>query len=224
MSTSEDRLPTFSIDAIRLFIGLIAFALPALVTIASSFAPLTSISASYHTGARDTFVGLLFVLGAFLFTYKGHEKKEDWMANLAALGAILAALFPVPCDGCKLDTTTTIDAIIHCCGGLTMFSVIAYFCLGPFRKAADAKPDAGAGRRANFYTFCGWAVIACIAVIIVGTLTSAFFGLIPNFTFLAEFVMLWLFSAAWLVASQWLPWFTSKSQRLDVAQELELKK
>ncbi|MGC1375228.1 MAG: hypothetical protein WA821_03340 [Anaerolineales bacterium] len=224
MSTSEDRLPTFSSDAIRLFIGLIAFALPLLVTVASSFAPLTSISASYNTGARDIFVGLLFVLGAFLFTYKGHEKKEDWMANLAALGAILAALCPIPCDACKPDTAATIKTIIHCCGGLTMFSVIAYFCLGPFRKAAKVKPGNEAGRRVRFYTFCGWAVIACIAVIIVGTATAGFFGLMPTFTFLAEFVMLWLFSAAWLVASQWLPWFTDKSQRLDLAQELELKK
>ena len=47
--------------------GLIAFALPFVVAALATDAAnrLTSISASYHTNARDAFVGMLFVVSAF---------------------------------------------------------------------------------------------------------------------------------------------------------------
>lgn len=69
--------------AIRRFIGVIALILPLLVVVAAWDFP-DSISASYHTpvgfpytpyfpSPRDIFVGSLFIIGAFLMSYKGHE-------------------------------------------------------------------------------------------------------------------------------------------------------
>lgn len=66
----------------------------------------TSISVTYHFGARDVFVGMLFIVGAFLVAYKGHNtgKKllinEAHVATIAGLAAILVALCPttVKCD------------------------------------------------------------------------------------------------------------------------------
>src|SRR5689334_15556982 len=156
MSTSEStkQLPMFSSELIRLLVGAIVFVLPVVVWIASSFTPLSSISASYHTGARDIFVGLLFVLGAFLFVYKGHRRKEYWIANLGSLAAVIAAVFPTACDLCQINPI----AIIHLCAGAALFLVTAYFCLGPFKQSASTKPWAEAGRRAGFYILCGWAI------------------------------------------------------------------
>jgi len=57
----------------RLLIGLIALLLPALVYIWASFQVHDSISWSYHTNARDIFVGSLAIMGCALICYKGHN-------------------------------------------------------------------------------------------------------------------------------------------------------
>lgn len=59
MNTSDSN-KVFDYRALRLVMGLIAFALP-IVASAVSSTQLTSISASYYTEARDVFVGLLFL-------------------------------------------------------------------------------------------------------------------------------------------------------------------
>lgn len=70
MNTSKES-PLFDSHTLRRIVGIMAFALP-LVTRSISSGPLTSISASYHTEARDIFVGALAVIGAVLMAYQGH--------------------------------------------------------------------------------------------------------------------------------------------------------
>lgn len=233
MSTSKptEQRPMFSSDTIRFLVGVIAFMLPVLAWIVSPFALLPSISASYYTAVRDIFVGLLFVLGAFLFTYKGHSSQESWMANLAALAAIVAAVFPTSCDTCPSNIVST----IHFFAGAIMFLVTAYFCLWPFKNAAKDKSTKDksskdesskeAGRRVKFYSFCGWAIIVCLGILAAaGLILNAEIKRISAITFIGEFIMLWLFSAAWMVAAKWLPWFSNKEERPHLAKELELDK
>jgi hypothetical protein len=82
---NEDPSATLVFDyiSIRRFIGLIAIFLPLAVIVAAWDFP-GSISASYHASTgfpilayfpspRDIFVGTLFVIGAFLMSYKGHQ-------------------------------------------------------------------------------------------------------------------------------------------------------
>lgn len=122
--------------AIRRFIGLIAIFLPLVVYVAAGGFP-DSISASYHTptnfpflpyfpSPRDIFVGSLFVIGAFLISYKGHENnkpaepawhklgskvaafrkrvrnhEEDLVSTAGGIAAWIVALFPTKNeDGC----------------------------------------------------------------------------------------------------------------------------
>ncbi|MFZ5878642.1 MAG: hypothetical protein ACOY0R_04680 [Chloroflexota bacterium] len=89
MTQTRKNAPTglvFDHIAIRRFIGLIAILLPLIVDVAAwDFLP--SISASYHAdpsefpflpyfpSPRNIFVGALFVIGAFLMSYKGHQVK-----------------------------------------------------------------------------------------------------------------------------------------------------
>jgi hypothetical protein len=61
----ENRNPVFDYRALRLLVGIIAFALPIAVPLIAS-TNLTSISASYYTNSRDIFVGMLFIVGSFL--------------------------------------------------------------------------------------------------------------------------------------------------------------
>jgi hypothetical protein len=76
MKSSTQANLAFDYHAIRLMIGLIALLFPWIVSI-RSFQINDSISWSYHTDARDLFVGLLFVIGAFLMSYKGHKPVLD---------------------------------------------------------------------------------------------------------------------------------------------------
>lgn len=223
MSTSKSmqKAPAFSSEAIRWLVGFITFTLPILVTVISSDR-LTSISASYETEARDVFVGLLFVLGAFLLVYKGHTQTENWMANLGGLAAVAAALFPTACDLCPKGPAF----YIHAVAGNVLFGVVAYFCLGPFRRAAKSKPWIKARRRATFYTICGCAIIACLAIsLAIGLAMPAELKKNLTPTFWAEFVMLWIFSAVWIVASKWIPWFTDGEQDepLHLSGEFQLR-
>ena len=70
--TNMNHNPVFDYRALRLFVGIIAFALPFVVIVLSPV-PLSSISASYFTEARDAFVGMLFFVWAFLCAYNGHR-------------------------------------------------------------------------------------------------------------------------------------------------------
>ena len=74
----EDDKIVFNYQALRLLMGLIALALPIAVSLTAilgtpSVSDLPSISYSYHTGARNVFVGALFIVGAFLWAYNGHS-------------------------------------------------------------------------------------------------------------------------------------------------------
>lgn len=65
----------FDYRALRLLMGLVALSLPFLVRFIATN-PLTSISASYHSEARDVFVGMLCIVAAFLWAYNGHSALE----------------------------------------------------------------------------------------------------------------------------------------------------
>jgi hypothetical protein len=217
VTESTDGQPVFDYLTLRLLVGIVAFALPLIVLIFSSFAQLTSISASYHTGARDILVGSLFMIATILVAYRGNGPIESWMANLGAVAAIVAALCPVACEVCQIDTM----AILHALAGAILFSVIAYFCFGPFRQGAKKKTSAKAKQRVRIYTVCGWVIIVCILVIgIVQIPAAAELKRVWALAFWAEFFALWAFGFAWIVASKFLPWFADKDERLILSLNL----
>ena len=108
-TTTSDSNKVFDYRALRLLMGVIAIALPVVVSFRSSI-PLSSISASYYTESRDFFVGLLFFVAAFLFAYKGNASTEGRASNIACLAAIMVAIFPTDpdCKGCPSHPTSFI--------------------------------------------------------------------------------------------------------------------
>jgi len=210
-SESKDGQPVFEYRTLRLLVGIVTFALPLFVLIFSSFTPLSSISVSYHTGARDIFVGSLFMIGTLLIAYRGYDPIENRIANLGAAAAIVAALCPTARDLHPIDTM----AVIHALAGVVLFSTIAYFCLGPFKQSAKKRNNAKAKRRARMYTVCGWVIIVCILVVAIVQIPAAVeFKTGWLLAFWAEFIALWAFSFAWIVASKLLPSFSDKDERL----------
>jgi hypothetical protein len=193
----------FDYRLLRLVMGLIAFLLPVIVDMRASEA-LSSISASYHTEARDLFVGLLFVVAALLMAYRGHTARENRGANLAALAAVLVALFPVP----DIGQTPGWVAVVHYASAATLFSLLAWFCFGPFRERTRGRGGMK-GPRARIYLLCGWTMVASMAGLAAAGLllerdTMVRYGII----YWAEFIALWAFGVAWITAGKVLPFLT----------------
>ena len=206
-NSEKSRSTVFDYLTLRLLVGIIAVLMPIIVSIVAA-EHLTSISASYHTYARDIFVGMLFIVGVFLFAYNGHSASQKWASRLAAVAAITAAIFPTSCenDNCLpyfafIDVYTASE--IHNYAAIVLFIVLAYFCLGPFRQKAREKGEKGK-RRSIIYIFCGSIMIGCIvsAVLAIYTLQS---DIVENLRILywAEFVGLLVFGIAWFVAGRW---------------------
>ena len=152
--SNEDLV--FNYRTLRLIIGALAFAFPAMV-IALTGKVTTSISASYHeVPTRDLFVGFLFVIGALLISYKGHVQEvigsehptlltrlwdwlkthqEDVVGSIGGMAAIFTALNPTACGDCSMNT----KAIIHSAGAFVLFSSVVYFSLIAFLRSLNRK-------------------------------------------------------------------------------------
>lgn len=166
-SDSNDRL-LFDHHTIRGIIGGIALLLPWIARMCAA-EKLPSISWSYHTASRDIFVGCLFVIGAFLISYKGHQPKLEenevggfwrWATRfwkgairfriwerkheedlIAWLGGVAAIVTALcPTTSCTGDNCPP-DTLstIHSISAIILFSTIVYFCLVAFRQRASAK-------------------------------------------------------------------------------------
>jgi len=203
----------FDYRALRLLVGLIAFALPIVVTLVSS-TQLSSISASYHTEARDAFVGMLFVVSAFLWAYNGHSSAEAWASKIASLAAILVAIFPTSCDICKTD----IRSIIHYGAAATLFAILAYFCFFPFRQNTKGKKGKK-GRRSKIYFLCGWIMVGCMLSLLIAKLTLSDETMrVLSVTYWAELIALEAFACAWIVAGKYFSLFVDKDEAFQLSR------
>ena len=195
-STAPHR-PVFDYRTLRLLTGLIALSLPFVVSLVSTD-ELVSISASYYTEARDLFVGMLFVVSAFMVAYNGHSARQSRLSKVAGVAGFLMALLPTACDGCEKNAA----AILHYVAAAVVFSILAYFCLGPFRRDTQGRGGKKA-LRAKIYWLCGWAMILCMVGEVAAELLILA-GVKPGFnvTYWAEAIALVAFGVAWIVSGK----------------------
>lgn len=207
----DTRMPSNVFDhrRLRLFVGLIALLLPLVVDLVAA-EELTSISASYHTGARDVFVGLLFVIAALMLAYNGHTFRESAASKTAAAATICIALFPAAAPMEKAGW----EAMVHNACALILFCILAYFCFGPFRRRTRGFTGMR-GRRARIYALCGWVIVSAMLglgaaeLLLPASTVSAY-----EMTYWAEFVALWAFGIAWITASKALPFLVDSEEAL----------
>ncbi|PQJ72377.1 hypothetical protein [Polaribacter butkevichii] len=173
-----------------------------------------SISDYYGTQLRDVFVGFLFVLGFFLFSYKGYKSEgkgllynDNFFANLGGAFAICVALFP---------TTSKIAFIrtIHLSSAVLLFAVFTYFCLVIFRRGvAIEKRSEMKKLRNKFYLGCG-----ILIILFVGSAGLSFIVMTEearnetNIIFYCETLALWAFGFSWLIKGEAVLEDTSKKQ------------
>jgi len=257
MTTSASETPMIALNPeaqnlvfnyliLRLIVGMIAFVLPPGVVIIT--AQITSsISASYHTLARDVFVGSLFVIGALLWAYNGRrpdlteEQVSDFwkgldkfwngaakfrIAELKVEERVISAIGGFAAVGAALFPTAcdscTMDmkARIHVISAVILFSTIAYFCLVGF--AAQVKnpkaTEVKKKRRARIYSFCGWGiVIAMLGLVVTQVAMPVAARNELPFTFVAETVALWLFGFSWMTASKVFSWLADEEEQLKMS-------
>jgi len=198
MNTSNSS-KVFDYRALRLLMGVIAFTLPFVVSLISP-TPLSSISASYYTEARDAFVGMLFVVASFLWAYNGHTIKQAWASKVAAVSAIFVAIFPTACEYCLSE----FQFAIHYVAAAALFTILAYFCFGPFRENTKGKIGKK-GRRSKIYFICGSIMVICILTLGVTKITMSDQIITAlRISYWAEAIALGAFGVAWIVAGKFI--------------------
>ena len=86
---------------IKLLVGVIAIALPVLVSWIAAPDRLTSVSESYWIPhwPRTIFIGFLFAIAAFLSAYNGRSTSEMVASKVAAIAGVLIPMLPCGCEG-----------------------------------------------------------------------------------------------------------------------------
>ena len=220
-SGKPDEPSVLSYFAQRRAAGYIGFLLPLAVL---TYDHLTlgclpgSISASYHTGVRNFFVGSLCAVGVFLISSIGYAEDKPW-SIFAGVMAFVVAFCPTKADGCRASGASgpsTVIPVIHGIAACALFLTFAYFCLVLFTRtqkdgvvisrpklAELPKPK----RHRNIaFLVCGWIMVTAMAVFAAWVGAAKWLN-VPkphHLLFVVEWVCLWAFGFAWLVNGQQL--------------------
>jgi hypothetical protein len=156
---------------LRKAVGIIGIALPFVLAFGKILLEgpgiLNSVSAYYHTGMRDVFVGSLCAIAVFLMSYHGYERKDDIAGDVACIFALGVALLPTLPEANVTPRDRTIGAL-HLLSAAGFFLTLAYFSLALFRKTDPTRPPTRRKRQRNaVYTFCGYTILVCVALILV---------------------------------------------------------
>ena len=193
---------------LRQALGYIGIAMPFVVKVGAYIIDKvpsnTSISAYYYTSLRDVFVGSLAAIGVFLFCYRGPDKQDNWLTNIAGLCAIGIGLFPtdptyhqVILDKCP----TVLNGPcyekhllgLHFYLAAAFFLIISYLAVFRFKKPSRPYITKQKETRNKVYVACGIAMFLSLVAIV----------LIPQKSiFVPEAVAIVAFGIAWLTKGQ----------------------
>lgn len=174
-SNDKSRTLLRSYLDLRRAVGYIGIALPFVLLVGkiglegAGIEP--SISDYYYTVMGDVFVGSLFAIGVFLWSYEGYEEGPDnKIGNIACIGAIGTALFPTAPDSPNLAQEIT--GYFHYVFALGFLSMLAYFSLCLFTKTNTEQPTPRKLIRNKIYRYCGYAIAGSIIAMVVFVATK----------------------------------------------------
>lgn len=200
----EDQIISYL--TLRTLIGALGILLPLLLIVTnyivhSTFAVENSISDYYdNAAAGDVLVGVLFVLGFFLLSYKGYERIDDIAADLGCVFALGIALFPTTSHD-KLTHT------LHFVFAFLLFSDFIFFSLYLFRKSDKYGIKTQQKKNRNrVYLVCGIIMIFCIAAIAACSFIDSLAAATDNYNlvFWFETIALASFGFSWIVKGELL--------------------
>jgi hypothetical protein len=196
---------------IRVLVGVLGLLLPAALLIGDKYAlagsPSTrgSMSAYYHSGMRDVFVGTLCIVGLFLITYMiFHYSWDNVLTIGAGVAAIVVALFPTFRDQPDQALTPLQQRVgeatvahIHAGAALAyigLLALVSLTCFGP----REWKKHHRQGRALLHFT-CGGLMILTLILLAAARAADleSIHGLTP--LLLGELACTLLFGVSWLV-------------------------
>lgn len=157
---------------------------------------------------RNWFVGALFAISVLLAAYKGFRPAEDMALNLAAVFALLVAVFPSAWDD---------PGPFHVAFAISFFLCIAYVCIFCASATLSLVKEDRQPHYRRTYKLLGWTmVVSPVGAVIL----SRFVGLATSYVFFAEAFAVYAFAAYWLVKT--IEIRESNADRRAVSGELVL--
>ena len=202
--TNDDTKRRLLVSHLRLrrILGFLGIALPIVLAVWGfalagwSLELHDSISDYYSFRTRDAFVGILFVIAWFLFTYRGYERKDDIAGYLACVFALGVAFFP--------NSGNSWEKIVHFSSAGGLFLVLSFFSLFLFTKSAGTRTPQKR-KRNRVYITCGLVMLICLA------LTGIYYMFLKDTAisdikpvFWLESLMIWAFGISWFVKGETL--------------------
>jgi hypothetical protein len=210
----------------RLAVGLLGVLLPLVLIvselwISGDVALRGSLSAYYHTTARDVFVASLAVVGVLLITYLSAQTwtKDFWLSLVGGVAVLLVAFFPTMrpglsetdplcgttptpagCTGLQQVLGETNAAVVHFVAAAVFVVSLAILC---FVFARREQRHAGHLGVARILRACGWVMIAAMAWIAAGFAFDLSIGPITSL-YGGEVVAFLAFGIAWLTKGRQL--------------------
>jgi hypothetical protein len=179
-----------------------------------------SISAYFHTGMREVFVGSLCAIAVFLVCYKGYQRRDNIAANLAGFCALLVAFFPtgersreagdagVPViDSATLFSSANAPdpafvSYVHFTAAVIFFVILAYMSLFLFTISTKPSQTPQKLRRNKVYVFCGITILVCIGVIAIGKFFLSDSVGRTIYVFVFESIAVITFGFSWLTKAE----------------------
>ncbi|MGC1309906.1 MAG: hypothetical protein WA885_21985 [Phormidesmis sp.] len=193
---------------LRKAIGCLGMALPFVLALGGLLIFKTGIQPSvsdyYYTGMGDVFVGTLFAMGVFLFSYKGYGQRDNLAGNVAAVCVIGTALFPTTPENASALAMTI--GKVHLTFATLYFATLAYFSLALFTKSDPTRPPTPQKLQRNrVYRICGYTIVAALVAIALlsflpDSLRDPLRGLDP--VFWLESVAIIAFGVSWFVKGE----------------------
>ncbi len=196
----KDGTELVSYNTLRRVIGLLGVALPIVVAMVGfvamgwwRFEPTIS---NYYAidSARNAFVGILFTIAWFLFTYRGFDWRDHATGIFACACALCVAL--VPC-------TVPAIAKYHYLAASGLFVALTIFSL-LFRQSRGLMTPEKRTRN-RIYLGCAIVMSVCIATIglFKGSLDGTLWIGIPG-VYALETLTLWAFGVSWFIKGETL--------------------
>lgn len=190
---------------LRKSLGILALIFPFALLLASFLDGTTNmlptLSDSYWTNAHGLFIGMLIVVGVFLLSYRGYDKTDNVITEIAGIGLILTALIPMEggTNYLLFFLPEVISNILH-----HAFAIISFTLLGvmSFTQFVKGQMNANKKKRNKIYKACGLLIFICVGLmiptkLIIGTHTTPIF-------FILESIVVIAFGISWLVKGQTL--------------------
>jgi len=166
-----------------------------------------SISAYYYTSMRDVFVGILAAIGVFLFCYRGPDKQDNILTNIAGLCAIGIGLLPTEpyyheVIKAKFDFSANCYSNhgplgFHIYVVAAFFLIISYLAIFRFRKLSRPYLTKQKLSRNKIYVACGIVMVLMLVGIVAIKAIDA-----TRSIFWPETVAIVAFGVAWLTKGQ----------------------